>query len=101
MLTDRAAPPTSRPEPDPDWPEREAPVEKLSWFRLGVLVVVLGLLGTGGTLAVLHLRATAGPTAKSWAVPYVDVTLTPTFEFQDPAQNPANDVALGFVVADP
>jgi chitinase len=34
-------------------------------------------------------------------VPYVDVTLTPTFQFQDPDANPANDVALGFVVADP
>ena len=31
----------------------------------------------------------------------MDVTLTPTFEFQDPAANPARDVALAFVVADP
>jgi chitinase len=86
---------------DPDWQEPEAPAERLSWARLGLLVLVLGLLGTGGTLAVLHLRDTAGTPAKSWAVPYVDVTLTPTFEFQDPQANPANDVALAFVVADP
>ena len=39
--------------------------------------------------------------AKSWSVPYVDVTLTPTFQFQDPQSNPARDVALAFVVADP
>ncbi|MBM2619003.1 chitinase [Actinoplanes sp. LDG1-06] len=66
-----------------------------------MLLLVLGLAGAGGTLGVMHLRNTAGPTAKSWAVPYVDVTLTPTFQFQDPTANPANDVALGFVVAHP
>ncbi|MET0414637.1 MAG: chitinase, partial [Actinoplanes sp.] len=87
--------------PEPDWVEIEEPAERLSWTRLGILILVLGLLGAGGTLAVLHLRDTAGTPAKSWAVPYVDVTLTPTFEFQDPQANPANDVALAFVVADP
>jgi chitinase len=105
MLTDRAIPQSVRPEDDPladpDWQEPEAPVQRLSWFRLGILILVLAGLGTGGTLGVLHLRDTAGPTAKSWAVPYVDVTLTPTFEFQDPGANLANDVALAFVVADP
>jgi chitinase len=33
--------------------------------------------------------------------PYVDVTLTPTYAFQDPAANPFSGVYLGFVVADP
>ncbi len=86
---------------DLDWPETDGPVRKLSWGRVGILVLVLAVLGGGGTAAVLHWRNTSGPTAKSWAVPYVDVTLTPTFQFQDPTANPANDVALGFVVADP
>jgi chitinase len=86
---------------DLDWPETDGPTRKLSWGRLGILVLVLAALGGGGTAAVLHWKNTAGPAAKSWAVPYVDVTLTPTFQFQDPAANPANDVALGFVVADP
>ncbi|AEV89092.1 chitinase [Actinoplanes sp. SE50] len=66
-----------------------------------MLVLALGAVGAGGTLGVMHLRDTSGPTAKSWAVPYVDVTLTPTFQFQDPTANPAKNVALGFVVADP
>ncbi|MFC7527350.1 chitinase [Actinoplanes sp. GCM10030250] len=108
MLTDRANPQNSReydpmddPLADPDWQEPEAPAQKLSWLRLGFLVLVVAAVGAGGTAGVTHLRDTAGPTAKSWAVPYVDVTLTPTFEFQDPAVNPANDVALAFVVADP
>ena len=86
---------------DPDWREPEAPVLRLSWVRLGFLILLVAVVGAGGTFAALRLRATAGPIAKSWAVPYVDVTLTPTFEFQDPEANPANDVALAFVVADP
>ncbi|AGZ43923.1 chitinase [Actinoplanes friuliensis] len=105
MLTDRATQQAVRPEDDPladlEWQEPEAPAERLSWLRLGFLFLLVAGLGAGGTVAVLHLRDTAGPTAKSWAVPYVDVTLTPTFEFQDPEANPANDVALAFVVADP
>jgi len=104
-MTDRATPAAVRPEydplTDPDWQEPAQPRSRLSWSRLGILVLVLGLIGAGGTLEVAHLRNTSGPTAKSWAVPYVDVTLTPTFQFQDPAANPANDVALGFIVADP
>ena len=94
-------PPVQLPPDDPGWQEPEAPAERLSWLRLSFLLVILAGLGTGGTFAVIHVRDTAGPTAKSWAVPYVDVTLTPTFEFQDPAVNPANNVALAFVVADP
>jgi chitinase len=105
MQTNGAALQSMRPEheplADPDWQEPAAPVERLSWLRLGLLVLVLAGIGGGSTIAVLHLRDTAGPTAKSWAVPYVDVTLTPTFEFQDPEANPANSVALAFVVADP
>ncbi|SNY67807.1 chitinase [Paractinoplanes atraurantiacus] len=104
-MTDRATHVAVRPEydplADPNWQEPEQPRSRLSWPRLGILVLVLALAGVGGTLEVMHLRNTSGPTAKSWAVPYVDVTLTPTFQFQDPTANPANDVALGFVVADP
>ncbi|KUL31519.1 chitinase [Actinoplanes awajinensis] len=104
MLTDRATPLLVRPDDDPladpDWQEPEPPAEKLSWLRLGFLILVVAGVGLGGTAAVMHWRDNAGALAKSWAVPYVDVTLTPTFEFQDPSLNPANDVALAFVVAD-
>ncbi|MEV7623922.1 chitinase [Actinoplanes sp. NPDC089786] len=103
MPTNGATLPSTRPDPlaDPGWQEPEVPAERLSWLRLSFLILMVAALGGGGTLAVLHFRDTAGPTAKSWAVPYVDVTLTPTFEFQDPDVNPAQDVALAFVVADP
>jgi chitinase len=105
FMSDRATSYAVRPEydplADPDWQEPEQPRRRLSWTRLLFLIVVLGLAGAGGFFGVRHLRDTAGTPAKSWAVPYVDVTLTPTFQFQDPTANPANDVALGFVVADP
>jgi chitinase len=94
--------PVLDPVDDLDWPpDEDGPARKLSWGRLGILVLVVAALGGAGTAAVVHVRNSAGPTAKSWAVPYVDVTLTPAFQFQDPSANPANDVALAFVVADP
>jgi chitinase len=84
-------------------PDDEQPVaRRLSWSRLGLLLLLVGALA-GGTVASLTGavgRATAA-SVTSWSVPYVDVTLTPTFQFQDPAANPARTVALAFVVADP
>lgn len=80
----------------------EQPAHRLSWTRVGLLLLVVGLVA-GGTFASLTGavgRTSADPTT-SWSVPYVDVTLTPTFQFQDPAANPARTVALAFVVADP
>ncbi|MBJ7451520.1 MAG: hypothetical protein JHC71_05465 [Blastococcus sp.] len=80
----------------------EQPARRLSWTRLGLLLLVVALVA-GGTFASLTGavgRTSADPTT-SWSVPYVDVTLTPTFQFQDPAANPARTVALAFVVADP
>jgi chitinase len=75
--------------------------EKLSFARLGILVLVVGLVGGAGYLAVRD-AATASPVLESsWSVPYVDVTLTPSYAFQDPRTNPARDIALAFVVADP
>jgi chitinase len=83
-------------------PDDEQPVRRrLSWSRLGLLLVVVGAV-TGGTFVSVSEAVDRPDTATvSWSVPYVDVTLTPTFQFQDPAANPARTVALAFVVADP
>ena len=102
MLTDHAQPTAARtpiPGADPradedDWAEPEGPVERLSWARLGILLLVVAGVAAGGVAGVAHLRANAGSTAKSWAVPYVDVTLTPTFQFQDPQANPGVHLGL-------
>jgi chitinase len=91
----RAAPPGGQLEDEQPVPRR------LSWTRLGLLVLVVAV-GTGGAfVSVTEAVERAGTPAPSWSVPYVDVTLTPTFQFQDPEANPARTVALAFVVADP
>lgn len=60
------------------------------------LVVVIG--GIAAYRASTHATYAAVP-ASSF-MPYVDVTATPTFSFEDPARAAAN-VALGFVVSSP
>ena len=88
--TDRS--PTSRQRPD-----RATVV-----VRLGIVVLIVGRRRRSAfTSACARPWPTPEPRAKSWSVPYVDVTLTPTYQFQDPQSNPARDVALAFVVADP
>jgi chitinase len=77
------------------------PAEKLSLSRVGILVLVVGLAGGAGFFAIRDAAASPLVLESSWSVPYVDVTLTPSYEFQDPQSNPARDIALGFVVADP
>jgi chitinase len=80
---------------------QHGPTEKLSFVRLGIVVlIVVAVIGVAFT-GVRKAVANAEPRAKSWSVPYVDVTLTPTYQFQDPQANPSRDVALAFVVADP
>ena len=90
--------------PDPaSLPEQPEPT--LSPWRVLVALLVVAAAGAGGFFAVrdvtgtepakAHARAERGP----WFAPYVDVTLTPTVAFQDPASNPSRNVVLGFVVA--
>jgi chitinase len=79
----------------------DGPAERLSLVRLSIVVlVVVAVVGIAFT-GVRQAVATPEARAQSWSVPYVDVTLTPSYQFQDPQLNPARDVALGFVVADP
>lgn len=79
----------------------EGSKERLSFARLGILVLII--VAVVGVAFVGTRRAVADgrERASSWFVPYVDITVTPTYQFQDPRQNPARDVALAFVVADP
>jgi chitinase len=76
---------------------------QLSFWRVTVALVLVAAASGAGTLLVKQAVAgTTTPTlAPTWFAPYVDTTLTPTDEFQDPPNNPARQVVLGFVVADP
>jgi len=77
------------------------PRRHLSWPRLiGTLVVLLLIAaGIAGFRSRTHQTAAAAPTS-SFA-PYVDVTATPQFPFEDPAQSSSTNLVLGFVVSAP
>lgn len=81
--------------------EEPAPPLKLSWVRLGILVLSVALVAVGGVFLFDRVDLNRMPVERAWGIPYVDVTLTPTYEFQDPTVNPARDIALAFVVAHP
>lgn len=82
--------------PDPRQP-------RLSIARLLVLFAALGAVAAGTFYVITHRarRAAASAVAGTVFAPYVDVTLTPTYPFQDPAANPVRRVYLGFIVAKP
>jgi cellulose synthase/poly-beta-1,6-N-acetylglucosamine synthase-like glycosyltransferase/chitodextrinase len=73
---------------------------RLSLARVLVALVVLAGAGYGGYVG-LKTRLLATPVAvhQTWFAPYVDVTLTPTYQFQNPSEDPARQSVLGFVVA--
>jgi chitinase len=79
----------------------EPPSPRLSPGRVvaAVLIVLLGFGAAGYALFGRTTSTSAGTTATPTYAPYVDVTLTPTYAFEDPTANPVGDVVLGFVVA--
>lgn len=78
-----------------------APRRRLSVPRVLVALATAGALVVGVSYAIDEVRASVDETAEPWYAPYVDVTLTPTFAFEDPLANPSPDIVLSFVVADP
>jgi chitinase len=86
----------------PALPEFEdEPRRRLSAIRVLLALVLLGAVGYGGFLGVdSKLNRASASSGLTWFAPYVDVTLTPTYSFQNPGSDPAPQTALGFVVAD-
>jgi chitinase len=82
--------------------EEEAP-PRLSALRVATaLFIVVCILGAGGVLIARRVTAApTSPTRTTWFAPYVDTTLTPTFQFQDPSSDPSRQSVLGFVVSSP
>jgi chitinase len=68
---------------------------------LTVLMVAALIVGTALTIRRSVTRSPEQPaTTATWFAPYLDTTLTPLVQFQDPSVDPARQVVLGFVVAD-
>jgi chitinase len=89
---------------DPDTLPDE-PNPQLSPWRVLLALLLVAALGAGGWYVARDVASPRSALAGKpggegpWFAPYVDVTLTPTVAFQDPEENPARDVVLGFVVA--
>lgn len=79
----------------------EEPRPQLSPLRIAIAIAVIAVLGAASFGAYREFASpeASAKTRATWFAPYVDVTLTPTYAFQSAGENPARDVALGFVVA--
>jgi cellulose synthase/poly-beta-1,6-N-acetylglucosamine synthase-like glycosyltransferase/chitodextrinase len=74
---------------------------RLSLLRVLVALIVLGAAGYGGLVGVQTRLAGTAVVHQTWFAPYVDVTLTPTYQFQSSTADLARQTVLGFVVAEP
>lgn len=74
---------------------------RLSLLRVIAALAIAAVAVVGVVAAARHLTEVPTEAAEGWFAPYVDLTLTPQWAFEDPAVNPIDDVVLGFVVADP
>jgi len=89
-------------DPSTDTAGDDEPRPRLSAVRVAVALAVIAGAAFAGVFAVRNrLEAGASPVRGTWFAPYVDATLTPTYGFQSPSDNPARQVALGFVVSKP
>jgi cellulose synthase/poly-beta-1,6-N-acetylglucosamine synthase-like glycosyltransferase/chitodextrinase len=76
------------------------PKRRLSLVRVLVALIVLAGAGYGVYSGVkTRLLTPVTVTHQTWFAPYVDATLTPTYQFQSTSANPARQSVLGFVVA--
>lgn len=76
---------------------------RLSLTRLTVLVIVVAGLSFAGTSHWRQVQdaQAAGSNGAAWYGAYVDATVTPAYEFEQPTSAATRDVVLSFVVADP
>ncbi|MGX7679303.1 chitinase [Jatrophihabitans sp. DSM 45814] len=77
------------------------PRRRLSWIRVLGVFVVIGAIAA----SLVGFRSASNhsvvATASTSFAPYVDVTATPQFGFEDPAASTSTNLVLGFVVSSP
>ncbi|MEX6430620.1 hypothetical protein [Ferrimicrobium sp.] len=77
---------------------------RLSYYsplRIFMAIVILAGIGYFGTKQVQNVIASSVKVKSEFFAPYVDTTLTPTYQFQDANQNVAKQTILGFITAPP
>ncbi len=79
------------------------PARRLSVLRVFCALVLFAGLVTGSTYAAAQGWAPPAPAAtpQPWFAPYVDVTATPRFEFEQLGAIPQRSVILSFIVSSP
>ena len=80
-------------------PNARPPRRQLSVLRVLVAVAMVATAAYGISAAVRRVTHRTGALAPQWFAPYVDVTLTPSYPFENETAAPARQVVLGFVVA--
>ncbi len=83
------------------WIGEAEPRRRLSLFRVLLALIVLAGVGYGGYVVIRSKLVPAAPVKETWFAPYVDVTLTPVYQFQSTSDDPARQTVLGFVVDSP
>jgi chitinase len=68
-------------------------------LRVLAALAVLAGIGYGGFFGVKARLASTTVVHQTWFAPYVDVTLTPTYQFQSSSADTARQSVLGFVTA--
>ena len=83
----------------PPFPEPPAP--ELSPFRVTVLLIIVAGIAFGAWKLITSSSAAADSrsTAAPVYAPYVDVTLTPEYQFQLPSEDPVSSAYLGFIAS--
>lgn len=78
----------------------DGPKRRLSPWRVLFALLIIGGLIYGTTLSVDRWRATESAIAyQSWFAPYVDVTSTPVYAFEQLGSTAASSVILSFIVS--
>lgn len=79
-----------------------ARTRRLSKLRVTIALLVVGGLAAGGFyFARSAVQTVAAEPVAAWFAGYVDVTNTPTYAFEAPADASGENVVLSFIVADP
>src|SRR5580692_366487 len=83
------------------WIGEVEPKRRLSAIRVLLALIVFAGIGYGGYDVVKSKLVPVVPIKNTWFAPYIDVTLTPVYQFQSTSADPARQSVLGFIVPSP